>query len=190
MSAELVHPLGLTTVQDWLDEAPPPDGSKRELILGNIRVSPIAAGEHQILAYRLTRCIDDTLRDAGRTDLFIAPPINVKISSIRQTAVIPDIAILNTPVVGVLFTPAQVELVVEVWSPGNSRVRRLEKFDAYAYAGIRYFWTVELDGPVVNAFELRGGQYRRVGTLQGGTTGTITAAPVPVTFDPAELLYG
>jgi hypothetical protein len=36
----------LYTVQDWLNEGPSGDGSKRELILGKIHVSPSASGPH------------------------------------------------------------------------------------------------------------------------------------------------
>lgn len=187
MSAELVHPLGPITVQDWLDETPPPDGSKRELILGYIRVSPQASSEHDVICAELFTLFKSALRVAGCRGLYPAATINAKLSTARKTAVIPDAAILNTRAVGVGFIPAEIELVVEVWSPGNSHDERWEKFEAYAQAGIRYFWSVELDGPVVDAFELRRGRYHRVATLRAGTVGTITAAPVPVTFDPAKL---
>jgi Uma2 family endonuclease len=183
----MVHPLGEITVQDWLDEAAPPDGSKRELILGNIRESPSASGEHGFVGAMLFGLFDSALRRAHCRGLYPAVAINAKLSIARRTAVIPDVAILNTKTVGVAFIPAEIELVVEVWSPGNSYDERWEKFDAYALAGIRYLWTVELTGPVVEAYELRGGRYRRAGILRAGTVGTITAAPVPMTFDPAEL---
>lgn len=188
VSAELAHSTDRHTVQDWLDEDPPEDGSKRELILGKIRVSPPASGEHNFAGYRLTRCIDDALADAGRSDLTVLPEAGAKLSTARRTAVIPDIAIVNTPTLGASFIPKEIELVVEIWSPGNSGLERAEKFDAYAQSGIVYFWTVELKGPVVHAFQLRGGRYRLAATLRGGTTGTITAAPVPVKFDPAYLV--
>jgi Uma2 family endonuclease len=188
VSAELMHPMGETTVQDWLNEDPPEDGSKRELILGYIRVSPSASGEHNVLGAMLFGLFHSALRLAGRRDLHAAAEFNAKLSTARRTAVIPDAAILNTRVFGVTFTPREIELVAEVWSPGNGNRERAEKFDAYAQAGIRYFWALELDGPVVHAYELRAGRYHLAATLRGGKTGTITAAPVPVTFDPADLL--
>lgn len=184
----MVHPLGSVTVQEWLDEAPPPDGSKRELILGNIRVSPSASGEHHYIGDELRGLFKQALRRGGRRGLYVVTTINAALSTARRTAVIPDVSILNTKPFGVAFVPAQIELVVEVWSPGNSRRERAEKFDAYAQAGIRYFWTVDLDGPVVDAYELRAGRYQLMTTLKAGNVGTIRSAPVPVTFDPAELL--
>lgn len=183
-----MHAMGEITVQDWLDEAPPTDGSKRELILGKIRVSPSASGEHNVVGSHLHHLFRSALRLAGSRGLYASAVINAKLSTARRTAVIPDAAILNTRVFGAAFIPQQIELVAEVWSPGNSSLERSEKFDAYAQAGIPYFWTVELSGPVVQAFELRAGRYRLAATLRAGTIGTITAAPVPVTFDPADLL--
>ncbi|HEY2701515.1 MAG TPA: Uma2 family endonuclease [Pseudonocardiaceae bacterium] len=188
MNAELMHEMGEHTVQDWLNEDPPPDGSKRELILGYIRVSPSAGGPHQFIGDELRGMFRQVLRMAGSRGLYPVTAVNVKLSTARRTAVIPDVTILNTRPDDTIFVPQQVELVAEIWSPGNTHHERSAKFDAYAQAGIRYFWTVELKGPVVHAYELRAGRYHLATTLRAGTTGTITAAPVPVKFDPAELV--
>ena len=188
MNAELMHPMGPYTVQDWLDEDPPEDGSKRELILGKIYVSPAASGDHNVIVPELYGLFKSALLLAGRRGLRPVTTVNARLSNVRRTALIPDVAIINRSSSAVAFTPEELELVAEVWSPGNSNAERARKFDAYAQAGIRYFWTVEQDGPVVDAFELRGGRYQHAATLRAGTVGTITAAPVPVKFDPAELL--
>lgn len=145
-------------------------------------------GPHNLISHRLARYLDDALEEAGRDDLYVVPTSNVKISTARRTALIPDIAILNIWPGAVAFLPAQVELVVEVSSSGNDRDERSPKFDAYASGHIPYFWTVDLDGPVVNAFELRDGRYQLATMLRAGEIGTITAAPAPVTLDPAALL--
>jgi Uma2 family endonuclease len=188
VSAEVVNPMGPYTVQDWLDEDPPPDGSKRELILGKIYMSPAASGDHNVIVPELYALFKSALLLSGRRGLRPVVTVNARLSTARRTAVIPDVAIINRSSSAVAFTPDEFELVAEVWSPGNSNAERVRKFDAYAQAGIRYFWTVEQDGPVVDAFELRAGRYKHAATLRAGTVGTITAAPVPVKFDPAELL--
>jgi Uma2 family endonuclease len=188
VNAELIEPMGEHTVQNWLDKGPPEDGSKRELILGKFRLSPHASGEHNAIGDQLCELFKKSARLAGSRGLRPVTNINAKLSTARRTAVIPDVAILNTRPAGVAFIPREIELVAEIWSPGNAKPERSEKFDAYAQAGIPFFWAVELNGPVVEAFELRAGRYRLATTLFAGTTGTITAAPMPVTFDPADLV--
>ncbi|HEX3781818.1 MAG TPA: Uma2 family endonuclease [Pseudonocardiaceae bacterium] len=187
MSAALAHPIGPNTVQDWLDAAPPPDGSKLELIMGYFSVVPPPTGQHQFIGYWLARIIDDALRGAGRIDLHVVPAVGVKVSTAWRTAVIADVVVLNTRPIGSSFTPDQVELVAEVWSPGNKRDERNTKMAAYAGAGIRYFWTVDLNEPTITAYQLRHGEYVPRTTLVAGTAGTIMAAPIPVTVDPADL---
>jgi Uma2 family endonuclease len=187
VSAALAHPLGPNSVQDWLDAAPPPDGSKLELIMGYFSVVPPPSGQHQYFGDELRAAFKSALRAAGRGDLYPVTGIGIEISSAWRTALIPDVVVLNTRPIGVSFKPEQVELVVEVWSPGNSHSERLTKMGAYAGAGIRYFWAVELDRPTVVAYELERGEYVKRATLAGGTAGTVLAAPVPITFDPADL---
>jgi len=187
VSAALAHPIGPNTVQDWLDAAPPPDGSKLELIMGYFSVVPPPTGQHQFIGYWLARTIDDALRDADRTDLHVVPAVGIEISTTWRTAVIPDVIVLNTRSIGTSFKREQVELIVEVWSPGNSAEERSDKMIAYAGADIRYFWAVEPAKPTITAYVLRRGEYVKQVTLTAGTTGTILAAPVPVTVDPADL---
>jgi Uma2 family endonuclease len=100
----------------------------------------------------------------------------------------PDLVVLNCWPSHDYPVPEQVDLVVEVWSPEDTPEDRRHRQFSYATAGIRYFWAVEQDGPVVTPYELRDGSYREQTTLCPGTVGTITAAPVPVTFDPGQFL--
>jgi Uma2 family endonuclease len=188
VSAEVVNPMDPYTVEDWLAEDPPPDGSKRELILGKIRVSPFASTGHNAIGDELCALFKSALRLAGVRGRYPVTNVNLVLSAARRTAVVPDLAILNVRPGPLTVTPQQVELVAEIWSPSNRNRDRSEKLDAYAQAGIRYFWVLETAGPVVHAYELRAGRYHLATTLRDGTAATITAAPVPVTFDPADLL--
>jgi hypothetical protein len=56
---------------------------------------------------------------------------------------------------------------------------------------VPFFWTVDHDhirGTSVTAYRLENGRYRAEITAGPGATVTVTAAPAPVTFDPAELI--
>jgi Uma2 family endonuclease len=192
VSAALQHPLGPYTVEDWLAMDPPADGSRLELILGYLHVTPPPSGQHQFAAYRLARSMEDSLRAAGRADLYVVPAIGVRISTPWRTSLIPDVSVLTVKPEGVTFPPDELALVVEVWSPGNAHAERETKMAAYADAGVPFVWTVDqghdLAGLGLTAFRLTNGLY--VAENKVGTDGPtiVTAAPVPVTVNLADLL--
>lgn len=190
MSVALEHPIGPTTVDDWLAREHPADGSRLELILGYLHVSPPPSGRHQYTGDELRLVLRNALRVGGRTDLYAVTGVGVQISTSWRTALIPDVAVLNTRPVATSFRPENLVLAVEIWSPGNSRTERETKAAAYAGANVPYFWVINEDrigAMTVIAYVLKDGQYVEDVSAGPGTSVTINAAPVPVTFDPAEL---
>jgi Uma2 family endonuclease len=105
---------------------------------------------------------------------------------------IPDLVVVKARPVGAAIEARDLLLVVEVWSPGNTRTERETKMAAYAGAGVPFFWAMNQDrigGSTVTAHHLEDGRYVEELTARPGTTVTVkaAAAPVPVTFDPADL---
>jgi Uma2 family endonuclease len=191
VSAALAHPIGPDTIDDWLAQEPPPDGSRLELMMGYFRVVSPPGGRHQTVNARLWAALDATLRAAERSDLHAVIAVGVQISTAWRTALIPDIAVLNVPALDPSFLPEQLELVVEIWSPGNSHGERETQKAAYAGAGVLFFWAVDFDklgAPTITAHRLVRGEYVVTDVAKPGIATTITAAPVPVTVDPADLL--
>ncbi len=189
-TADLQHPIGPHTVAAWLALDPPVDGSRLELIYGYLHLTPAPSGEHQHASFRLARLVEDAIHTAGRTDLRVVPAVNVQISTAWRTALIPDVVVLTTRPVGSSFPADAVALAVEIWSPGNPRAERETKKAAYAAAGVPFLWTItqdQLRGPALTAYRLKDNQYVEEIIVQTGATATITAAPVPVTLNPAEL---
>lgn len=191
MSAALQPPMiGPYTVEDWLDLDPPVNGSRLELIFGYLHMTPAPSGEHQTAAFNLAVLVRDALRAAEQTDLHVVPAVNVEISTAWRTALIPDVVVLNRKPVGVSFPAGTLVLVVEIWSPGNPRAERETKMIGYAAAGVPFLWAIDLDqphGPTLAAYRLEQGQYVAETTVRAGATATITAGPVPVELDPADL---
>jgi hypothetical protein len=66
----LEHPIGPTTVADWLAMEHPPDGSRLELIDGYVHVTPPPSLQHQYAGDELRAVIKAALQDAHRTDLY------------------------------------------------------------------------------------------------------------------------
>lgn len=182
--------IGPYTVEDWLALDPSVDGSRLELIFGYLHVTPAPSGEHQRAAFRLARLVEDAIHAAGRTDLHVVPAVKVQISTAWRTTLIPDVAVLNTLPVGPSFPADTLVLAVEIWSPGNSRAERETTTAGYAAAGVPFQWTIDQDqlrSPMLTAYRLEQARYVEETIVQAGATATITAAPIPVELDPADL---
>ncbi|MEU6152551.1 Uma2 family endonuclease [Actinosynnema sp. NPDC047251] len=174
-----------------MDLPPTADGSRIELILGYLTVTPAPTGDHQMAAFNLAILVREALRAAGMTDLHVAPAVNVRISTAFRAALIPDMVVLDRKPTGVSFPAEALKLAVEVWSPGNTLAEREFKMLGYAGAGVPHFWTVDLPGRLndlrLTAYRLDNGTYVEENVLKPGEETTITAAPFPVTLDVAEL---
>ncbi|HEU5475017.1 MAG TPA: Uma2 family endonuclease [Actinophytocola sp.] len=187
MTSALEHPIGPTTVDQWLRLDPPPDGSRLELLYGHLHVIPPPTGEHQYATVKLLALLEKAISAAGRTDLYQVPAVGLEISTPWRTGVIPDVVVLCGKPIGASFEAEQVALIVEIWSPGNRRADREDKKSAYAAAGVPCFW--EIENGRISAHYLENGRYvREVWATPGNPVTIRRAAPVPVTFDPADLV--
>jgi Uma2 family endonuclease len=192
MTAQLAykqHTLGPVTVEDWLAADAPADGSRLELLLGYLHVTPPPTGFHQDVTAELTSLVRAALKAAGRSDLRGLPGVGVRISTPLRIALIPDLVVVDVDVRRASFEAENLLLAVEVWSPGNRRAERETKIGAYAEAGIPHLWLVET--PLGKPATFRG--YRLEGTeyvleVQAEAGETITApGPVPVKIDTSAL---
>lgn len=183
--------LGPFTLPDWDSLPAREDGSRLELIEGYWHLTPPPSGQHQAASLEVLVALRSAIRHSEREDLYVVGGVGVKISTVGRTALIPDILILNTRPIGNAFTPDNVLLAGEIWSPGNTNVEQRDKFNAFATAGIPYFWSIAQDhgGPVeLAAYRLHNGQYLCDTTtkLDSGPT-TITASPIPTTINISDL---
>ncbi|MGW4245850.1 Uma2 family endonuclease [Nocardia sp. NPDC004722] len=192
MAAEVstIHTLGPTTVEGWLAEEPPSDGSRLELILGYLCMSPAPTLPHQHAAFRLATMLDQAITAAGREDLHVLPAVAVKLSTAIRTGVVPDVAVVAAAIEGrTSIEPAELQLAVEVWSPGNKRAERETKMAGYAVAGVPFLWIVELPkGKPAKFFGYRlvESSYRQEVCVSAGET-VYPPAPVRVEVSTARL---
>lgn len=168
--------LGPHTIEDW--HTTPEE--RLELIEGHFRELPLHTGQHGVIRSELRELFRQTRR-------YVVTGAGFEVSEEWRTALMPDLVVLNCWSSHDYPVPEQVDLVGEVWSPEDTPEDRRHRQLIYARAGIRYFWGIEQDGPVVTAYERREGEYHERITLRPGAVGTITAAPVSVSFDPADL---
>ncbi|MEV6768115.1 Uma2 family endonuclease [Nocardia sp. NPDC051030] len=192
MTAEVstIHPLGPTTVEDWLAEEQPSDGSRLELILGYLYMTPAPTGSHQYAAGELFVALREAVKAAGRSDLHVLPGVAVRISTAFRTGVIPDVAIVAAGIDRTSYEPDELILAVEVWSPGNTQKERDTKVAGYAAARVPYLWIVELPkGKPAQLWGYRFGVqgYRQEVFVAAGETVEVPG-PVPLTVDTSTLI--
>ena len=112
------HYAGRWTVDEVL--ALPEDGMRRELVEGRLVESPVPAKPHQMAGKRLEKLLDDF----APLELEAAREINLRFEA---DLLIPDVMVAATEVLagpGHFVEPADVVIVVEILSPGNSKFER------------------------------------------------------------------
>ncbi|MHA6803155.1 Uma2 family endonuclease [Salinifilum ghardaiensis] len=191
MTALIQHELGPFTIADWHALAAREDGSRLELIEGYWLVTPPPTGQHQWAADELVHACKTAFRAAQHSDLHPVSGIGVEFAVPGRTALVPDLAVLNTRPIGPSFAPRAVLLFGEIWSPANTASEQRDKFTTCESAGIPYFWSLTQDSGGVTeltTYRLDGGRYRAADTASRGDGPVpLTAAPVPVAVDVAAL---
>ncbi|MGH3376743.1 MAG: Uma2 family endonuclease [Actinoallomurus sp.] len=176
------HYAGRWTVDEVL--ALPEDGMRRELVEGRLVESPVPAKPHQMAGKRLEKLLDDF----APLELEAAREINLRFEA---DLLIPDVMVAATEVLagpGHFVEPADVVIVVEILSPGNSKFERAWKPRRYAEAGIPFYVEVDLvDGPRVTFHELRGSDYVKISYASAGGRLHVER-PFEVSFDPGDLV--
>lgn len=146
----------------------PDDGLRRELLDGELIVSPAPRIRHQRLVGYLHAHIWMHLQANGGGEVFVAPT-DVVLSD--ANVVEPDLFVLTTEQVD-LVTHANVQgppaLAIEVLS--HARIDRVRKHDVYARFGVPEYWIVDPETDRVEIYRLVGGTYERPEVLTPGDT--------------------
>lgn len=161
----------------------PDNGMRFELVDERLVVSPVPPKPHQMAAKLLERILDD----AAPRKLEANRDVNLRV---RDELLIPDVMVATSDSLRgpePTMNPADVVLVAEILSSGNTEFDRLWKPRRYADGGIPTYLEVELSPARVTAFQLRGNGYERIAEVRAGETLALTE-PYDIRFDPAELV--
>jgi Uma2 family endonuclease len=167
---------GLTYDDLW--ELPQDDGLRRELIDGELYVSPSPVRRHQRAVARITSAL---LAHVDRHGGEVQPaPADVYFS--EQTVVEPDVVFVGAARVEQLTDERYVDippdLVVEVSSPSTRRLDLIKKRALYEREGVAEYWFIDLEDEVVDVYQLDAdGRYGAPATLVPGQALTCLAAP-------------
>lgn len=144
---EQAHPLPIT-YRDL--RRYPDDGKRRELIDGEVIVSPSPAVDHQTVVIRLAVALHAfvTTNDLG----FVFPaPIDVYFTP--RDVVQPDLVYVsyaNRAIVRRLNVHGAPDLCIEVISPGSRRRDTVRKRALYARFGVPEYWIVDPAGKTID----------------------------------------
>lgn len=159
----------------------PDDGLRRELIHGELIVTPSPLVRHQRLVGFLYLRLAGHVERQGGGEVFLAP-MDVLLSD--DSVVEPDLFFVPDASAGII-TRANIQgvpaLVIEVLS--NPRVDRVRKRDLYAEFGVPEYWIVDPDADRVEVYRLDAGRYGKPEILEAGdtlTTAAISSFSLPV----------
>ncbi len=154
----MVHRTILT--YDGLQSAPD-DGLRRELLGGELYVSPAPSPLHQRAVREILGALDAYAKRHGGEAL--ASPIDVVFSQID--AVQPDVVYFapdRLALIGDKYIQGAPSLVVEVLSPSSSDVDPGRKLETYARYGVPEYWIVDPKARTITAYaEPAGDHYQQ-----------------------------
>jgi Uma2 family endonuclease len=151
-----VQPQTRSTYADL--ETFPDDNLRRELIGGELIVTPSPRPRHQEVADELTWHLrSHTKQHGGRAN---SAPLDVVFAD--DDVVEPDVLYIapeHLDRIGERYIAGGVDLVVEVSSPSTRRLELVRKRDLYERYGVPEYWYVDLDADRVEVYRLDGDSY-------------------------------
>ncbi|MFB3924131.1 MAG: Uma2 family endonuclease [Terriglobia bacterium] len=131
----------------------PDDGKRREIIDGDLYVTPSPRFSHQAISAKLFRAFDRYLDQHPIGDSYFAP----------LDVILSDLDVLEPDLLFVLNEHRQIlqdwvrgapDLVVEILSPTSAAIDRGPKLKAYARHGVTEYWIVDPEKGAVEIYRL------------------------------------
>jgi Uma2 family endonuclease len=151
-----------------------PEAMQRcEVIDGELRyMTPVPTTVHQRISRSLFRLLDSFVVSHGLGEVFYAP-LDVLIRQAPLRVRQPDLLFISQPRLGIIdrqHVEGGPDLVVEILSPGNTRVDLEEKLADYAATEVQECWLVSPEGRTVEVLRGAQGGYERTGLYGLGDT--------------------
>lgn len=153
---EQLRPL---TYDDLL--AMPEDAVRREIIDGELYVSPSSDWWHQRLVTRVHRWFEDFGEGIGEASI---APLDVRLSEFDSVQ--PDVLFIRSGRMHIRADDGRItgapDIVVEVVSKTSARHDRVRKFALYARSGVPEYWLLDYRDRTFAIHELRNGRYHAI----------------------------
>lgn len=148
-------------------------GVRRELVDGEIAVSPSPSPDHSHVDTQLRTLLNAHVRKhdlgivLGDVDTIFGP------HDVRR----PDVIYFHKArrhLISRRALDGAPDLCAEIISPSSVKIDRKDKFEQYAAGGVAYYWILDPEARTVEAFEPSGGKYRKVA---GGSDNDVVHLP-------------
>lgn len=160
------------------------DDLRREVIDGDLIVSPSPATSHQRSSKRLQRKLTEQLEDPGFGVVFYAP-LDVIVSA--TTVIVPDLIVVlraRQNIITERGVEGAPDLVVEILSPSNIKNDRDLKFKLYAKVGVPEYWIADPAAHAIEVYRLGKDGYDAPAVYGPGTRLVSATLPVQIDVDP------
>lgn len=160
---------GQWTYDDWARL--PDDGTRYEVIDGELYMTPPPAVFHQSASGRLFRLMSNYVEDK-KLGYVYASPLGVRLPK-QPVPLEPDIVFVSAArekIIAEDYIEGAPDLVVEILSPSNWIYDRKEKFNVYKSAGVPEYWIVDYRAKTIEVFMLEHGEYVLLGKWGAGET--------------------
>ena len=130
----------MLTVEDYRAT---PEGSRYQLVEGELIMSPAPNTDHQRIVRKLSQLLCNHLAKHGLGEVFFAP-FDVYLS--EHDVVQPDLLFIsqsNFAIIAADGIHGAPDLVIEILSPTTAQLDKKQKRRAYARAGVKEMWLVD-----------------------------------------------
>ena len=132
-----------------------PEGSRYQLIEGDLVMSPAPTRRHQEIVKRLLLALAGFAEPKGLGTVYDSP-IDVKLSD--EDVAQPDVVFVSKARASILVDEGiggGPDLCVEVLSPGSEKLDRGAKRGLYARHGVEEYWIVDPDGDGIEVYRFQ-----------------------------------
>ncbi len=144
----------LLTYDDYLT-FPDNDGIRKEIIEGELFMTPAPSTLHQLILLKLAKLLDDYVGENKLGTLLISP-CDVIFSNINVFQ--PDILFVseeNSAILTDIHIKGAPDLIVEILSPTTEKTDRIYKKRIYEKFGVKEYWIVDPEEQNVEIYVLK-----------------------------------
>ena len=149
----------LLTYDDYVT-FPDNDGIRKEIIEGELFMSPAPSIKHQLILRNLFRVLDNFIMEHNLGEIFFAP-CDVIFSNINIMQ--PDILFIsneNSKILTALNIKGAPDLIIEILSPSTIENDRIYKKLVYEKFGVKEYWIVDPQEEMIEVWALKGANFQ------------------------------